>query len=105
MHLRDFKILKEQDGIVYFQNGTYNTTNGNNKYKSKELPFFLKKLNNIHKSSSKDIVHWFTLIYGITLLFMAISSFWMFKPKTKLFWRGIFFAFTGFVIAVILLFL
>ncbi|MGE0079358.1 MAG: PepSY domain-containing protein [Bacteroidales bacterium] len=90
LHLHDFKVLKEQDGIVYFQDGTYDTATGHISYKSKELPSFLNKLNNIHKSSSRNVIHWFTLIYGVALLFLAISSFWMYKPKTKMFRRNIF---------------
>lgn len=103
LHLKEFKVLKEESGIVYFNEGTYNKTTGHISYKSKELPSFLSKLTDIHKSSSKNIVHWFTLVYGITLLFLAISSFWMFKLKTKMFRRGIVFAFVGLVIAAIVM--
>jgi len=104
LHLRDFKILKEEGNIIYFQNGNYDKSTGNISYSTKELPSFLNKLNNIHKTSSKSFIHWFTLIYGVALLFLAVSSFWMYKPKTKMFRRGIGFAAIGFVIAAIVMF-
>lgn len=103
LHKRDFKVLKSEGDIVYFQDGTYNRATGVVKYKSKELPSFLNKFNSLHKSSSRNIVHWFTTIYGILLLFLAISSFWMFNAKSKPFRRGIFIAGAGIVVSLILL--
>ncbi|MFZ4726404.1 MAG: hypothetical protein ACOYMD_13290 [Paludibacter sp.] len=100
---RDFKILKCEGNILYFQNGTYNKVSGVVKYNEKELPSFLSKFNRLHKSPSKNLVHWFTTIYGILLLFLAVSSFWMFNSKTKLFRRGIFIASIGIGAALILL--
>ena len=105
LHLREFKILKEDGGIVYFENGSYNKTTGNVSYESKELPSFFEKLNNVHKSSSKNIIHWFTMLYGISLLFLAISSFWMYKPKTKMSRRGIVLSLIGFVFAAMVIIL
>jgi len=104
LHIRDLKVLKEEGDVIYFQNGNYDKKTGNVNYTSKELPSLFNKLNNIHKSSSKNIIHWFTLVYGVALLFLAISSFWMYKPKTKMFRRGIVFVFVGFVIAATIMF-
>ncbi len=105
LHLRDFKVIKEEDNIIFFQNGTYNKETGSIIYTANELPPIFSKLNTIHKTSSKSIVHWFTLIYGLSLLFLAISSFWMFKPRTKMFRRGIILSLTGFILAALLLFI
>ncbi len=104
LHLKEIQVLKEENGIVYFKNGSYNKTSGSLSYTSNELPGLLKKLSNIHKSPSKNVMHWFTLVFGILLLFLAISSFWMFKPKTKTFRRGIIIASIGFIIAITLVF-
>lgn len=103
LHLRDFKVLKNEGEIEYFQNGTYNKVTGLVKYSEKKLPPILNKFNNLHKSSSRNLMHLFSTIFGILLLFLAISSFWMFKTKTKLFRRGIYIASSGVVFAIILL--
>lgn len=103
LRLKDFKVLKTDGPIIHFQNGTYNKETGIAKYSTKELPLWINKFSNLHKSSSKSLVHWFTTVFGILLLFLAISSFWMFKPKTKLFRRGIYFAASGILAAIILL--
>lgn len=104
LHLRNFKVMKTEGDILHFKNGTYNKASGVAKYTENKLPAFLEKLTHVHKISSKSTVHWITAIYGLALLFLAISSFWMHKPKTKLFRRGMFFAAGGSVIAIILLF-
>ncbi len=103
LYVREVKVLKEEGGIVYFQNGNYNKVTGEIKYSSKELPFILTKFNKLHKAPSRNVIHWVSLIFGILILFLAISSFWMYKPKTKMFRRGIFIAGIGVVIAVIIL--
>ncbi|MEL7588126.1 MAG: hypothetical protein AAGU19_15570 [Prolixibacteraceae bacterium] len=37
LHLRDFKLLKEENGIIRFQNGSYDKSTGIASYSSKEL--------------------------------------------------------------------
>ena len=103
LHLRDFKVLKNEGEIVYFQNGTYNKVTGFVKYSKTELPAIFNKFTNLHKASSKNLKHLFSTLFGILLSFLAISSFWMFKTKTKLFRRGICIAGLGVVSAAILL--
>jgi hypothetical protein len=105
LHMRDFQVLKTDGAIVYFQNGTYDKETGVVKYSTKELPAWISKFNALHQASSRSLVHWFTTVLGVLLLFLAISSFWMFKPKTKLFRRGIYFAVSGIIAAIILLLL
>lgn len=100
---RDFKVLKTEGDMVYFQNGTYNKATGVVQYSNKELPSFLNKFNDLHTSSSRSTVHWFTTIYGVLLLFLAVSSFWMFNTKAKKFRRGIIIAAIGIVSVVVLL--
>jgi hypothetical protein len=103
LHEKKLKVVKEEGEIIYFTNGTYNKVTGAAAYSSKRHPVILEKLNKLHKVSSKDSVHWFTIIYGMLLFFLAISSFWMFKPGTKLFKRGVCFATTGVFVVMILL--
>lgn len=103
LYIWDLKILKTKGNTVFFKDGAYNKTTGVAKYTSQELPDWLNKFNNLHQSSSESRVHWCTTIFGLLLLFLAISSFWMFKPKTKLFRRGIYLAIAGTAFAIVLL--
>jgi hypothetical protein len=103
LHLRDLKVQKTEGDIVYFENGTYNKTTGIAAYKSKELPAFLNRFSSFHKSASHDPMHLFVTLYGILLLFLALSSFWMFKTKSKYFKRGIYFSGAGLLVAIMVL--
>jgi hypothetical protein len=105
LQLRNFKIEKTEGDLLYFQNGTYNKVTGEAAYSVSELHPLIKKLTDLHKTPSKNIKHWSTITFGVLLLFMVISSFWMFKPGTNFFRKGIFMAGAGIVVAVILLLL
>lgn len=103
LRLRNIGDVKVEGEVISFENGTYNRTTGKAVYTIKELPSLFHKLNTLHKTSSGNLLHWFSMVYGILLLFLALSSFWMFKPKSKLFNRGILFAGAGLLIAILLL--
>lgn len=103
LHLKDFKVLKSEGDILYFQNGTYNKSTGLVKYKEKVLPSVFTSSIKMHKISSQSATRWISIVYGLLLLFLAISSFWMYKSKTKLFRRGIYITAVGFISALILL--
>ncbi len=102
---RNFKIDKEEGGIVYYKNGTYNKQTGFARYTTNELYGWIEPFTELHTSNSKGLAHYFTTALGALLFFMAISAFWMFKPGTKLFSRGIIMSVVGLVMAVVLLFL
>lgn len=103
LRIRDFKVTKTEGETIWFLSGTYNTTTGVAVYTSKDIIFPFNKFINLHKALSKDPAHWFNILFGVLLLFMAISSFWMFKPENKNFRRGIYFAGAGVVFVIILL--
>jgi len=103
LRLRDFKILNTEGDLIFFQGGSYNTSTGEAEYLVKELTFPFNKLTVLHKTPSKNPLHWFTLVFGILLLFMAVSSLWMFTRKSKQFRKGILTVVAGFVFAVLLL--
>jgi len=105
LKIKEFKIIKTERNTIYFKDGSYNMTTGKAIYTSKELPYLVKKFSDIHKSNSKNPVHWFTTIFGILLLFLAISSMWMYKWGTKLFRRGIIVASAGILFTLLLFFL
>lgn len=103
LRLRNIGDLKVEGEVISFDNGTYNRTTGMAVYTIKELPSLLRKFNTLHKAPSGNLLHWYSMVYGILLLFLALSSFWMFKPKSKLFNRGILFAGAGLLVAILLL--
>ncbi len=105
LRMRSFKVEKNEDDIIYFGNGTYNKTTGLAKYTENSLPAFLNKISGLHKASSKSKTHWFTIVFGVLLLFLAISSFWMYKKSSKSFKRGMVFSAIGLVAAIIMLLL
>jgi hypothetical protein len=103
LKMREFKILKTEGDVIFFQGGSFNAKTGVAEYIVKELVFPFNKFTSLHKTASKNPFHWFTLVFGILLLFMALSSFWMFNSKSKLFRKGIYIVLAGFVFAVLLI--
>lgn len=103
LRIRDFKAAKTEGDLIYFQDGSYNKTTGETFQIVKELVYPLNKLTGLHKTSSKNTLHWFTLAFGIIMLFMAVSSLWMFKSGSVLFRRGIMTILAGIIFTVILL--
>ena len=105
LRIRDFKVTSAQGEIITFPGGTYNATTGMAIYTTKEIIAPFNKFINLHKAVSKNPSHWFNVLFGVVLLFMAISSFWMFKPQNKNFRRGLYLAGAGIVFVLILLML
>ena len=105
LKIRDLKTIKTTGNIVYFKEGTYDASTGMAKYVTKEWYSWILPFTSLHKSSSKSLAHYFTTIFGIALLFMSISAFWMFKPGTKLFSSGVYLTIAGIIAAIILLLL
>lgn len=102
LHIRGLKIEKTDGNIVSFSNGTYNNQTGEVSYTSKSLPAWLEKLNQLHKTSSQKLTHYGAIAFGLLLLFLAISSFWMFKAGTTHFKRGLVVTGIGIVAALAL---
>ena len=101
--MRDLKVVKTEGEMLYFQNGSYNKATGAAVITTKEIMFPFNKFINFHKAISSKATSWFNVIFAILLLFMAISSFWMFKAGTKTFKRGMILIGAGIVFTVILL--
>lgn len=109
LRLRELVIEKTEGTVVYFKDGNYNTATGMASYTTKEWYSWVLPFTELHKTRSKDsehsLAHYFTTIFGILLLFMSVSAFWMFKPGTKLFSRGVYMTIAGITASIILLFL
>ena len=103
LKMRDLKIDKEKNNILYFKNGTFNKTTGVANYTLKTLPTIVEKLTHLHKASTKDPLFFLNIFFGLSLLFFVISSFWMFVPSTSTFKKGMYFTIGGIVLTLILL--
>jgi hypothetical protein len=108
LHLRRIEVKDDDGRYVLFgsassvHDGKYDRTSGAVTYTEKQLPPLLDRLNQLHKTSSSDSIHWVVALYGVLLTFLAVSSFWMFKPSTRQFRRGLAFAAGGIAAAVAL---
>jgi hypothetical protein len=105
LKLRDFKVVKTEGSNLYFKEGEYNVTTGKAVYTTKELYAWITPFTELHKTASKSLAHYFTIIFGVAMLFMSISAFWMFKPGTKLFSSGVYLTIAGIIASVILMLL
>jgi hypothetical protein len=104
LKIKNFQPEKIDGNIVYFKNGTYNSQTGIANYTSKDLPFVLKKLTDLHKANSKSPLYFLNIFFGISLLFFVVSSFIMFKPKTTTFKQGIYVAIVGIILALVIIY-
>ena len=102
--IRRLEVQKTEGDIIYFEEGTYNSKTGEAKYTTKELPYFLDKMTHLHKAKSSQPLYVLNIIFGLSLLFFVISSFWMFIPSSSTFKKGILFSLGGIVLALVLLF-
>lgn len=95
--------VKEQKGdLAIFKQGTYNIKTGEAKYTKKELPYFLKKMTELHKSDTQHKYYILNTIFGASLFFFVVSSFWMFNPKSTIFRKGLIICLIGFILALFL---
>jgi hypothetical protein len=104
MKARDFKITKEENGVVYFKNGTFDRSTGTLQFTKKELPFVLGKMEKMHKATLKSPLYFLNMFFGFALLFFAISSFWMFLPDTDTFKKGMYYTIGGIILTLIMVF-
>lgn len=102
---KNLKVTKEENGILYFENGQYNSATGDASYTVKEWPKLVQKMTNLHKARSKEPLFFFNIFFAFSLFFFVVSSFWMFPPQAKVYKRGILFVIAGLALTVLLLFL
>jgi hypothetical protein len=104
IRIRDLKVESEEGTVITFRQGTYDRATGVARYTTKELPFIVNKLQNLHKAETKDPLFFMNIFFGVSLLFFVISSFYMFLPGTSVFKKGLYFTLAGIVMTLILLF-
>ena len=103
LRMRRFSVESEGTEIIDFGIGTYSKETGLATYTVYELPVILEKFNDLHKTMSSGAASPFTTILGFLLLFMAVSSFWMFKTTTPHFKRGMILTAVGIIASIALL--
>lgn len=102
---RKYLVFERTEGdVVYFKQGSYDLKNGKVVYTGKELHFALKRLTKLHKSSTDTPLYWLNIFFGTSLLFFAVSAFWMFKPKAKIFKNGIKVSAVGMLFTLLILY-
>ncbi|BAH74273.1 hypothetical protein [Solidesulfovibrio magneticus] len=102
LHLRKMKILKQEGDKIVFNYGEYNRLTGHVSYTTQEHPWIIQKFNAIHLSPSASLIHYAGVAYGVMLLFLAISSFFMYKSGSAQARRGVILAVVGVVAAFVL---
>ena len=103
LRIRDFKVTKEEGDLIYFAGGSYNKATGEAESTIKDVVFPINKFIGVHKTVSKNPLHWFQMTFGILMFFMAISSFWMFKRGSVVLKKGIYLSLAGILFALFLL--
>ncbi|MDB2606951.1 hypothetical protein N9Y48_04170 [Zobellia sp.] len=104
LKIKHFKVEKTEGAIVYFEGGSYDSKTGLASYTQKKLPFVLDKMTKIHKATSSQPLFFLNIFFGASLLFFVVSAFWMFRPSTPIFKKGLYFALGGLILTLILLF-
>jgi hypothetical protein len=105
LKVRDLKVDKEENGVVYFKQGNFDKNTGIATVTKEELPLVLEKMTKLHKASSKSPLFFMNIFFGLSLFFFVISSFWMFLPKTDIFKKSMYFTLAGIVLTLLMLFL
>ena len=104
LKIKGFKVDKQEDGILYFKQGTYHIQSGKASYTKKELPYVMSKMTKMHKATTNSPLYFLNIFFGLALLFFVISAFWMFRPSSSVFRKGLYFTVAGVVITLVLLF-
>ena len=95
LRVRGLRDVNENTDTITFSNGSYNKTTGVANITVMKLPVVLDKLTHLHKAKTGDPLFWFNIFFGVALLMLVITSFLMFRPKTKIFTKGLYFSLAG----------
>ncbi|SDM17804.1 hypothetical protein SAMN05421823_11120 [Catalinimonas alkaloidigena] len=104
LRMREFKVTQTEGDVLYFEAGTYNRATGEAQYTTKDLPFILGKLTQLHKATTNSPLYFLNIFFGLSLLFFVISAFWMFRPSTSVFRKGLYFTLGGIALTLLMIF-
>lgn len=103
LKIRRMRDTKWDGATLHFEDGTYNKETGEAQHTRWKYPWLIEKMTKLHKASTNDSVYVLNIIFGLALLFFSVSSFWMFRPKTKQFRNGMIVTAAGFLFTIIIL--
>ncbi len=104
LRIRDLTPIGNDGRILVFEEGAYDVVSGEVKYTAKEVPIWLDKLTHLHKATTEDPLYYFNIFFGLALLFLAISSFFMFAKSSLIFKKGLWFTLGGIILVLIMLY-
>ena len=104
LRIRNLTPIDNDGTMLVFEQGVYNTVTGEKKYTTKKLPTWLDSLTHLHKATTEDPLYYFNIFFGFALLFMAISSFFMFAKSSVIFKKGLWFTLGGIILVIIMLY-
>ena len=105
LKIKDLEITDNQAQLIVFKGGTYNKNTGVVFERKMIYPYLLDKLIHLHKATTNSPAYWMNILFGASLLFFVISSFWMFLPHTDVFKKGVYFSLAGVIMTIVLLLL
>jgi len=101
LQLRRLRVQHEVADTIYFNYGNYCKSSGVANYTINTYPDTVWTMNSFHKLKSKSSMSWMAVVYGVLLFFLAVSSLWMYKPRSKKFKRGMILTAVGLIIALV----
>ena len=104
LRIRDLTPIDNDGTILVFEEGAYDAVSGKATYTAKELPVWLDKITHLHKATTEDPLYYFNIFFGLALLFLAISSFFMFAKTSLIFKKGLWFTLGGIILVIIMLY-
>ncbi len=111
LRLRHMEVTKIEGDVIHFKDGdalprgAYNAATGATVYDRMQLPKFLQTFISLHKISSSKGAHSIGVVYGVMLLFLALSALAMFKPASRQFRRGLILSGVGVFLTILVLLL
>lgn len=102
LRLKGFKIQQESVGKLTFEQGIYDKRSGRTTVTTQDYPLPVKKLVDMHKATTNSPLFFMNILFGCSLLFFAVSSFFMFLPKLPVYKTGLKFAAVGLVVALVM---
>lgn len=100
LRMRNFTVESEDDQTIHFNQGSYNKVTGEASLKVEDVVFPINLMNRFHKISGNDTVYIISVLFAIILVFLAVSSLFIF-PKGRLLKRAIILTLIGLVIAIV----
>lgn len=104
---KGFQVVNFENGVVYFRGiqtrGSYDTVTGQLSYMGMKYPKVIELFNLLHKTRHHNGVHVFTVVYSLLLFFLAVSSFFMYKPGSRVLKRGIIISVLGAAASVLMM--